>query len=153
MTNSGITSSTISSSRRKWRVLLPITNLVVAVCLLLVGHYQQRTVSPQWSATATGGEWRPAGEAHLSPGTQVAYAINFPALLIASPLHTVNRTAVILGFFVALLIVWYVVGRVRQTIRTSNSLPFWLTEVRVSPARKANIVGFGLSSRMAQLGR
>lgn len=102
-----------SINRRRWRIVLPIVNLVVAASLLLVGNYQQRNVSPERSATtATGGEWTPAGEAHLSPGTQVAYAINFPALLVASPLHTVNRTAVIVGFLVALLIVWYVVGRV-----------------------------------------
>lgn len=105
-----------SINRRRWRIILPIVNLVVAVSLLLVGHYQQRNVSPERSAaTATGGEWTPAGEAHLSSGTQVAYAINFPALLVASPLHTVNRTAVIVGFLVALLIVWYIVGRVLDT--------------------------------------
>jgi hypothetical protein len=112
MTDSGATSSTISSSRWKWRVLLPITNLVVAVCLLLVGHHQQRTLSPQRSATITGGEWTPAGEAPLAPGTQVAFAINFPALLVASPLQRVSQSAVIAGFLCALLIVWYLVGRV-----------------------------------------
>lgn len=111
MTDSGATSSTISSNRRRWRIVLPIGNLVVAACLLLLGHYQQRTVSPESSATTTGGEWTPAGEAHLAPGTQVAYAINFPALLVVSPLKPVNRTAVIVGFLCALLIVWYVVGR------------------------------------------
>src|SRR6185369_10580332 len=38
MMDFGVLFSTTSSSRRKWRVLLPITSLVAAVCMLLIGH-------------------------------------------------------------------------------------------------------------------
>ncbi len=100
------------TSLRKWRVILPIANLLLTVCLLAVGHYQQRSVSSEWHETTGAGEWTPAPEAHLTPGTQIAYAINFPALLAASPLKTAGRTVVIGTFFCVLLILWYIVGRI-----------------------------------------
>ena len=55
-----------SSNRRRWRVALPIGNLLLAVCLLLLGHYQRRDVSQERSET---GEWTPTHEVHLAPGT------------------------------------------------------------------------------------
>ncbi len=96
----------------KWRFILPIGNLLLAVCLLAVGHYQQRSASSEWHETTSGGEWTPANGVHLAPGTQVAYAINFPALLAASPLKTAGRPVVIGGFLCVLLILWYIVGRI-----------------------------------------
>jgi hypothetical protein len=98
--------------RKKWRFILPISNLLLAVCLLAVGHYQQRSISPQSTETTSGGEWIPAQEVHLAPGTQVAYAINFPALIAASPLKGAGRPVVIGGFLCVLLILWYIVGRI-----------------------------------------
>ncbi len=97
---------------RKWRFILPIGNLLLAACLLAVGHYQQRNASAELHETTTGGEWTPASRAVLAPGTQVAYAINFPALIAASPLKTAGRPAVIGGFFFVLLVLWYIVGRI-----------------------------------------
>lgn len=102
----------LTKPRKKWRFILPISNLLLAACLLAIGHYQQRSASPEWHETASGGEWTPADAAHLAPGTQLAYAINFPALLAASPLKTVGRSVVICGFLCVVLILWYVVGRI-----------------------------------------
>lgn len=99
------------TSPRKWQVILPIGNLLLAACLLAVGHYQQQSVPSEWHETASGGEWTPGREAHLTPGAQVAYAINFPALLAASPLKSAGRAMVLGAFFCVLLILWYVVGR------------------------------------------
>jgi uncharacterized membrane protein len=107
--DSGAGCSMTSSNRRRWRVALPIGNLLLAVCLLLLGHYQRRDVSQERSET---GEWTPTHEVHLAPGTQVAYAINFPALMVARPLKMVGQASVVGGFLFALVILWYVVGRI-----------------------------------------
>lgn len=97
---------------RKWRFILPIGNLLLAACLLAVGHYERRNASAELQETTTGGEWTPAHGAHLAPGTQVAYAINFPALIAASLLKAAGRPVVIGAFLFVLLILWYVVGRI-----------------------------------------
>jgi hypothetical protein len=109
-----------SSKPRKWRLILPIGNLVLAVCLLAVGHYQQRNASTGLGATTTTDEWTPAQGGHLAPGTQVAYAINFPALLASSPLKAAGSPVAIGGFLCVLLILWYIVGRILDSGFTAS---------------------------------
>jgi hypothetical protein len=104
---SGAGCSTTPSNRRRWRVILPIVNLALAVCLLVIGHYQHRSIPFEWNTSGTQSAWAPGHQGQLVPATQVAYAINFPALLFARPFKPVDR----LVFLCALVIVWYVIGR------------------------------------------
>jgi hypothetical protein len=96
---------------RKWQFILPAGNVVLATCLLILGHYQQRTLSSKSYLTAAGSEWIPTPPPHLAPGTQVAYAINFPALMVARPLKAVGQAPLVGGFVFAIVILWYVIGR------------------------------------------
>jgi len=100
---------------RKWRFILPVGNAILAGSLLLIGHYQQRSSSSESAVTASKSEWTPAVAPHLAPGTQVAYAINFPALLLVRPLKAVGQTPLVGGFVVALTILWYVIGRMVES--------------------------------------
>jgi Transposase domain (DUF772) len=110
MTESGAGGTT---SRPRWRIILPIGNLLVALALLIAGQYQFRHVSSAHVAPTTAGEWTPTTQPHLAPATQIAYAINFPALLFATPFKALGRTAIARWVFLcAVGLVWYFVGRI-----------------------------------------
>lgn len=100
------------TNSRQWRLILPIGNVVLAACLLTLGYHQQRSAFPEWRVTSAGAAWTPAPEGHLAPGTQLAYAINFPALLAAGPIRSAGRFLATAVFFCVLIIVWYIVGRI-----------------------------------------
>lgn len=103
--------SIIFSRKIKWRIVLPVTNLAFAACMLAVGHQQGYIIPSEYRVTESGGEWTP-DQVVLPPATQVAYAINFPALLISSPLYQANGT-IVLGravFFVGIVALWFAVG-------------------------------------------
>src|SRR5258708_4348984 len=108
MTESGAGGTT---NRRRWCLILPIANLVVALSLLVVGQYQSRNVSSEHVATMTRSEWTPSPPSRLAPTTQIAYAINFPALLLASPFRFVHGAVIAKCVFLcAVAIIWWIVG-------------------------------------------
>lgn len=120
MTDSGPLGG-FTTDRRLWRRLLPLCNLVFAMCLIFLGHYQQRRAEDQQrSAEAvqsqtTGpgtGEWTPPPRLFLAPATQVAYAVDFPALIVAFPLTLLSSNVVFLdiAFFCGVILTWYFVG-------------------------------------------
>lgn len=112
MTDSGVGSSIMPSDQyRKWHITLPICMLVLTSCLLAMGHYQEHNQPRKWNSPI-GTDWTPARPAPLSPTIQVAFALNFPALLLLSPLRalSVNRASSISLFLLAVVIIWYVVG-------------------------------------------
>jgi hypothetical protein len=107
-----------STDRRRWRRLLPLCNLVLATCLILLGHYQQRSAEDRarraeamQSQTGGVGGWTPPPR-FLAPATQVAYAVNFPALIVTVPFKLLNANVVVLDitFFCGVILVWYFVG-------------------------------------------
>jgi hypothetical protein len=110
-----------SIDRRMWRRLLPLGNLVLAMCLIFLGHYQQRTAEDQQRSaeavrsrtTVAGvGKWTPPPRLFLAPATQVAYAVDFPALIVAFPLTLLSANVVFVdtGFFCGVILTWYFVG-------------------------------------------
>lgn len=113
MASGDSSSTTFSDRQRRWKIVLPIVALLVTVCLLIVGHYRYRNVPPELNATDGEVEWTPGQQGPLPAATQVAYAINFPALLMVSPLmlaHT-NRALSMALFLVLAGLVWHVIGR------------------------------------------
>jgi hypothetical protein len=109
-----------TTDRRMWRRLLPLCNLVLATCLILLGHYQQRRAEEDrlrqaeavQSQTRGVGEWTPPPRLVLAPATQVAYAVDFPALIVTVPFKLLNANAVTLdiAFCCGVIPVWYFVG-------------------------------------------
>ena len=94
-----------TTDRRMWRRLLPLSNLVLAMCLILLGHYQQRRAEDQKRSaeavqsqtTGAGvGEWTPPARLLLAPATQIAYAVDFPALILAFPVTLLSANVVFL---------------------------------------------------------
>jgi len=91
------------------------------MCLIFLGHYQQRRAEDQQRSaeavqsptTGAGvGEWTPAPRPFLAPATQVAYAIDFPALIVAFPCTLLSANPVFLdvAFFGGVIPTWYFVG-------------------------------------------
>ena len=108
-----------STDRRMWRRLLPLCNLVLAMCLIVLGHYQQHSAEDRTrraeavqSQTGGVGEWTPPPRLVLAPATQVAYAVDFPALIVTVPFKLLNRNVLILdiAFCCGVILVWYFVG-------------------------------------------
>src|SRR5438105_2657111 len=66
----------------KWRLILPISQSIMAIILLAIGQHEYHAVSSHQNLTSIGGEWTPEQHDVLAPTTQLAYAINFPALLV-----------------------------------------------------------------------
>lgn len=110
-----------STDRRMWRRLLPLCNLVFAMCLVILGHYQQRRVEDtqrnaeavQSRTTEEGiGEWTPPPRLLLAPATQVVYAVEFPGLIVAFPLSLLSSNVIFLdiAFFCGVILSWYFVG-------------------------------------------
>jgi hypothetical protein len=91
------------TNARKWSRRLPVCNLLLAVSLLLLGYYQRQTTRSEDTVTGGQGGWSPPSEVHLAPVTQIAYAVNFPALLVASPLRNVSRPVFLTGFICGVL--------------------------------------------------
>ena len=99
--------------RVQWRFILPIGNLVIATCLLVIGNYQHRDVPSKLNATGATHEWQPERIGPIAPAIQVAYAINFPALLIARVFGSTERTLFAeLVFCCGVLVVWYIIGHI-----------------------------------------
>lgn len=96
---------------RKWRIILPIGNLLIAICLLVVGDHQYRAATSERVPDVLH-EWTPPRQDYLPLAKQVAYAINFPALLLAKALVSAHHESVTasLVFLVGVVIVWYLVG-------------------------------------------
>ena len=103
--------------RGRWSSILPACNFIAAAILLLVGHYQYREIPEEFTTTASGGEWSPARRGPVPETTQVAYAINFPALLVVSPLIAGPYADVAArpAFLVGVVILWYAVGHFLDT--------------------------------------
>jgi hypothetical protein len=104
-----------STDRGMLRRLLPLCNLFLAMCLIFLGHYQQRkqlSAEAAQAQTTREGEWTPPPRLFLAPATQVAYAIDFPALIGTVPFRLLNTNVVFLdvAFFGGVVLIWYFVG-------------------------------------------
>jgi hypothetical protein len=108
-----------STDRRMWRRLLPLCNLVLATCLIVLGDYQQHSAEDRTrraeavqSQTGGVGEWTPPPRLVVAPAIQVAYAVDFPALIVTVPFKLLNANVVVLdiAFCCGVILVWYFVG-------------------------------------------
>jgi hypothetical protein len=92
----------------KWRTILPLANLVVALCLFAAAY----TTSSRYTqpTTSTGTEWTPPQE-QLAPPLQIAYAINFPAVLLVNGIFNFHNLAVArIALLIASMLTWFLVG-------------------------------------------
>lgn len=106
--DSGETSSIIGFRTRKWRFLLPIVNLVLAVSLLMIGSRHIDYVSGESHDRS----WVPASNEPVPAAIQIAFAINFPAATFANALFRHNQVAARVTFLGAVIVVWFLIGTV-----------------------------------------
>jgi hypothetical protein len=134
----------------RWNWFLPVAQLIFAFAALVYGPHQYKVRELEVGVSGDNNMLEYSAQNFPAPVERISNGINFPALTLAYPLRNYNVNELFfyannytfvriyfkdIGFFLAILVFWYWVGRkLEQSQRhgTGTTRPRWMRVAGVS---------------------
>ncbi len=97
----------------RWRVLLPACQCVLALVLIVLGRTASAAYGRDFRVTGSHSYDLPSWD-YVPMTTQIVLGLNFPALIVSSPIEYFNRytpTIWITAYLICVCGLWYWIGR------------------------------------------